>query len=135
MFKVYFGNRTAVAPIPPVDVDRSAGGSSSARQRRKFRYITKAQLEELLFSKEEEPPPPTPGRVRTIQREIVEEVAGGLLGPEREQIARFVKREIVRAYKPAMDWGELARAFEQIARKAAEEAEEIEDEEFILMFA
>lgn len=133
----YWGASPDEPPATPTD--RGGDGFPGTRQRRKFRKATRDQLEKLLFSKTEEPPRPTPKRVRAVQRDIVEQVAGGLLGPQKQEIARVVKREIVQSYQPSMDWNALIAAYEHVMR-VAEEArtqQEIDDddEEFLLMYA
>lgn len=125
--------------VPVIPTDRGGDGFGGyVRQRRKFRKATRDQLEKLLLSKEETPPPATPKRIRAVQREIVEQVAGGLLGPQKQEIASVVRREIAQVYQPSMDWNALVQAYQHIMQ-VAEEAriqQEIDDEdEFILMVA
>lgn len=129
-----------VPPVIPTDRGGDGFPGGYIRHRRKARHATRDQLEKLLKSKDEEPPPPTKKRVAAIKREIVEEVSEGLGAPEKQQLARFVQREVVQAYQPSMDWAALAQAIEHVMQQAAEEAErieqEIEDEdEMILMMA
>jgi hypothetical protein len=117
------------------------GGSFRVRQRRKYRHITTRRLQELLDVKPEEAPVLTNKRVRVVKREIVSQIeAAGLIGPVKTKVAQFVGAELKQAFTPDMDWAAIAHAVANIMRKAAEEAErieqEIEDEdEFLILMA
>jgi hypothetical protein len=118
--------------------DPDFGGRVSRKERRARNRKARDQLQELLDSREEKPPAPTPRLIKRIQREIVAIAAGGLGAPQQAELARFVKREVVQAYQPDMEWAAITAAFQRLQQQAAEEAErlEIEDEdEFVLLMA
>jgi hypothetical protein len=118
--------------------DPDFGGRISRKARRARNRKARDQLQELLDSREEKPPAPTPRLIKRIQREIVAIAAGGLGVPQQQELARFVKREVVQAYQPDMEWAAITAAFQRLQQQAAEEAErlEIEDEdEFVLLMA
>jgi hypothetical protein len=118
--------------------DPDFGGRISRKERRARNRKARDQLQELLDSREEKPPAPTPRLIKRIQREIVAIAAGGLGVPQQQELARFVKREVVQAYQPDMEWAAITAAFQRLQQQAAEEAErlEIEDEdEFVLLMA
>jgi hypothetical protein len=102
------------------------------RQRRKYRYETARQLEEILFPEaapEPEAPKPTAKRVTAIVKAVAPSAA--------KPVAEFVRREVKQAYQPGIALQELITAVQEITERAREieRANDEDDDEFILLMA
>lgn len=122
--KRYFGDRyfggTASGGTPPVVVVPTSGGGGGGirstyigqRAPKKKNYLPPN------FKRKEPPPAPTPELIKAVEREIVAEVAPE--APQKPEVAAYVRQEVVRAYRPQIDYAALQDALEQISAAAAE---------------
>lgn len=126
MFKVYFGNRSASAPIPPVVTGKKPGAFRKLRINHIF--LRDDPIEEL--------PKPTKKRVRAVQKAVLAEAAG-LLGHQIPPKAQEqVRADVKQAYTPRVDPAELEALLAEILRLTIQRINdeiEAEDEEILLM--